>query len=89
MFYLQTFLDLELGFCGGGKSLECGSNFCLRAARPWARHVASLNFHLLICELRTRVTHLDGFQVCDPEPVNSAFYFILFYYTQHAFWGEG
>lgn len=31
----------------------------------------------------------NDFQVCDPEPVNSAFYFILFYYTQHAFWGRG
>lgn len=70
LFYLQTFLYRELGFCGSGESLTMVLISVWRAARPWASHIASLNFHVLIYEFRTRWLTSNDFQVCDPEPVN-------------------
>lgn len=63
LFYLQTFRYRELGFCGSGGSLTMVLMSVWRAARPWAGHIASLNFHVLIYEFRTRWLTSNDFQV--------------------------
>lgn len=89
LFYLQTFWTLNLGF------VVVGRVWNVVLISVWEPHgLGHVTLHLWMSTLSVNwelgwLTSND-FQGCDPEPVNSVFIFLfLFYYTQHAFLGEG